>query len=674
MASWRVDRLSKGMSQKVQIAGALLADPELCVLDEPTTGLDPVNVRLVQDLLLERRRNGRTTILSTHHMNQVEALCDRVALIHKGQLMVYGAVDEVRRRHSLPEVIVHAQRRCPRCRAVATASDLRPRHGGCGSADGGAPSDLLAALVAPGRASIASSRRWRRWKTSSCGWSGEARVVIRWHKVAHGRRVRADSAVKRTGFLVITFGMPLFIAGYAALVAVPAYYAAKRDREQPAIFGVVDRPGILDLQGDIAPPRTELDEDTRRLLEATGQTAAVDRALPRSSLLFRPFASAATARQELAARTLRGYFVLTDDYLRTGRVESYGPDTIGGGVATPAARWAFSCASGWCAAGPSRTIAARIIAPLPDVRRFAVTRSGEIKDGGSVASAVRVAIPLAFTVLFLMSVLMTSGYLLQGTATEKENKVVEVLLASANPDEILAGKLMGLGAAGLIQVGGVDGHAVRDRLRRHSAAVRGAGRDAVADAAGRAAALHARVPVLRQPDARHRLARLEHARSAAALDDVVAHRGAAADADERADPRTARPGGARDDLAAAHRGPGDRHALQPGRGLTRLVGDCRTDAAAGRRHLDRDPGRRPPVPRRPPQRRRAPEFPRSHPPGAVGGALVPWNRDSWDKSRSAAPGVKARGVSMSGICERRATPLGEMPRPEVVLEITVPGD
>ena len=66
---------------------------------------------------------------------------------------------------------------------------------------------------------------------------------------------------------------------------------------------------------------------------------------------------------------------------------------------------------------------------------------------------VRVVVPLVFTVLFLMSVLMTSGYLMQGTATEKENKVVEVLLASANPDEILAGKLLGLGAAGLLQIG-----------------------------------------------------------------------------------------------------------------------------------------------------------------------------------------------------------------------------
>ena len=109
VASWRVDRLSKGMSQKVQIAAALLSDPEICLLDEPTTGLDPVNVRIVQDLLVERRRAGRTTILSTHHMNQVEALCDRVALIDHGALMVYGPIDEVRRHHSLPEIRVQAR-------------------------------------------------------------------------------------------------------------------------------------------------------------------------------------------------------------------------------------------------------------------------------------------------------------------------------------------------------------------------------------------------------------------------------------------------------------------------------------------------------------------------------------------------------------------------------------
>lgn len=102
----RVDRLSKGMSQKVQIASTLMTEPELCVLDEPFSGLDPVNVQLVKDLMVERREAGLATILSTHLMNQVEALCDRVAMIDRGELVVYGDTQEVRRVHSHPEARV----------------------------------------------------------------------------------------------------------------------------------------------------------------------------------------------------------------------------------------------------------------------------------------------------------------------------------------------------------------------------------------------------------------------------------------------------------------------------------------------------------------------------------------------------------------------------------------
>jgi ABC-2 type transport system ATP-binding protein len=151
VAGWKVDRLSKGMSQKVQIASALLSDPELCVFDEPTTGLDPVNVRLVQDLLVERRRSGRTTILSTHQMNQVDALCDRVALIDKGQLMVYGAVDEVRRRHSLPEVRVFAREPLPKVPGVMTMGE---DEGGwrVRLVDGTPPHEVLTAMVQAGAA------------------------------------------------------------------------------------------------------------------------------------------------------------------------------------------------------------------------------------------------------------------------------------------------------------------------------------------------------------------------------------------------------------------------------------------------------------------------------------------------------------------------------------------
>ena len=106
VADHRIESLSKGMTQKVQIAACLMTDPELCVLDEPFSGLDPVNVGLVTDLIEERRANGRTTVLSTHMMHQVEALCDRVALVHQGHLVVYGELGEIRRRYSPNEVIV----------------------------------------------------------------------------------------------------------------------------------------------------------------------------------------------------------------------------------------------------------------------------------------------------------------------------------------------------------------------------------------------------------------------------------------------------------------------------------------------------------------------------------------------------------------------------------------
>jgi len=126
------------------------ADARRRVLDEPTTGLDPVNVRLVQDLLIERRSHGRTTILSTHHMNQVETLCDRVALINKGRLMVYGEVDEVRRRYSLPEVFVRAHGPLPPVPQVASATESEAGTWRLRLADGAPPADVLTALVSRG--------------------------------------------------------------------------------------------------------------------------------------------------------------------------------------------------------------------------------------------------------------------------------------------------------------------------------------------------------------------------------------------------------------------------------------------------------------------------------------------------------------------------------------------
>jgi len=90
------NELSKGMQQKVQFAAAVLHDPELIVLDEPFTGLDPINTRLLKELILEQRDKGATILLSTHRMDQVEQMCESICLIHEGRSVLAGVLSEIK--------------------------------------------------------------------------------------------------------------------------------------------------------------------------------------------------------------------------------------------------------------------------------------------------------------------------------------------------------------------------------------------------------------------------------------------------------------------------------------------------------------------------------------------------------------------------------------------------
>jgi ABC-2 type transport system ATP-binding protein len=92
----KVEELSKGNQQKVQLVGALLHDPELLILDEPMSGLDPVNVVLVRRLLQELRSEGKTILLSTHQMGEAEKLCEEIVLIHRGRVVLEGSLGDVR--------------------------------------------------------------------------------------------------------------------------------------------------------------------------------------------------------------------------------------------------------------------------------------------------------------------------------------------------------------------------------------------------------------------------------------------------------------------------------------------------------------------------------------------------------------------------------------------------
>jgi ABC-2 type transport system ATP-binding protein len=108
-AKKKVSELSKGMQQKVQFAVTILHEPDLIIIDEPFSGLDPVNRLVLKDLIFEFRDRGGTVVMSTHQMNQVEEMCDRLMMIHRGQLKLYGAVDEIRKQYALHALIVQGQ-------------------------------------------------------------------------------------------------------------------------------------------------------------------------------------------------------------------------------------------------------------------------------------------------------------------------------------------------------------------------------------------------------------------------------------------------------------------------------------------------------------------------------------------------------------------------------------
>jgi len=92
----KVEELSKGNQQKVQLIGTLLHDPDLIILDEPQSGLDPVNMVLVRNLLRDLKAEGKTILLSTHMMAEAERMADEIVLIHRGRVVLEGAIDEVR--------------------------------------------------------------------------------------------------------------------------------------------------------------------------------------------------------------------------------------------------------------------------------------------------------------------------------------------------------------------------------------------------------------------------------------------------------------------------------------------------------------------------------------------------------------------------------------------------
>jgi ABC-2 type transport system ATP-binding protein len=102
----KIEEMSRGMGQIIQFITTTIHDPQLVVLDEPFSGLDPVNTELLKDMFLDLRNQGKAVILSTHQMNQVEELCDRILMVNNGRAVLYGDLAEIKSRYKGNSVFI----------------------------------------------------------------------------------------------------------------------------------------------------------------------------------------------------------------------------------------------------------------------------------------------------------------------------------------------------------------------------------------------------------------------------------------------------------------------------------------------------------------------------------------------------------------------------------------
>jgi len=145
----RLDKLSGGQQQKVQLGVTIMNDPELLILDEPTKGFDPVNRRLLMDIIDDQKRAGSTVMMVTHQMEEVERLCDRVILLKDGVARAYGTVEEVQDQFGGTIVHVDHEGRIPASASYTVLSDA-DGHAQLEPAEGADTANILRALVDAG--------------------------------------------------------------------------------------------------------------------------------------------------------------------------------------------------------------------------------------------------------------------------------------------------------------------------------------------------------------------------------------------------------------------------------------------------------------------------------------------------------------------------------------------
>jgi ABC-2 type transport system permease protein len=263
--------------------------------------------------------------------------------------------------------------------------------------------------------------------------------------------------IVRPSWLIGTFGMPVFVGLYAGLIFLIGSTAAKMDKPTGKA-AIVDHAGIVRFEkGPTASG--EIPADAQKSLDSAvamvGPSAAPAAGIVKSLLAgteFLPFADEKEALAVLEKKEIGAVYVIPADYLATGKITVYNASksilSEGKLAQVPLRRLLVKSLAG---DSVPPEVVARILSPL-DIKTLTKAKDGTWVVRGLAEIVRRVGVPLAFTGLLLISILASAGTMIQGVSEEKENRVIEVILSSIDARSLLLGKLLGLGATGLLQL------------------------------------------------------------------------------------------------------------------------------------------------------------------------------------------------------------------------------
>ena len=263
--------------------------------------------------------------------------------------------------------------------------------------------------------------------------------------------------IRRPGWLIATFGMPVFVGMYAGVIFLIGSAASKMDKPTGKA-GVVDHAGIVRFEeGPVGA--AEIPEGARKAADSAvkmaGPSAGPAAGILKTLTTGTEFVSFKDEKEALSAidrKEIGALYVIPADYLAKGKITSYNASESilsEGKLAQAPLRRLLIKSLAADAVAPE--VVARILSPL-SVTTLTRNPEGVWVEKGVAEMVKRVGVPIGFTVLLLISILASAGTLIQGVSEEKENRVIEVILSSIDARSLLLGKLLGLGAAGLLQL------------------------------------------------------------------------------------------------------------------------------------------------------------------------------------------------------------------------------